>query len=54
MITVREWSRLRIGWPSTFGGLCSCSLPGEAGGRHIQYHGTLLQAAGVAGRRPCE
>lgn len=22
---------------------CSCSPPGEAGGRHIQYHGTLLQ-----------
>jgi hypothetical protein len=43
MITVCEWSRLRIGWPSTFGGLCSCSLPGEAGGRHIQYHGTCCR-----------
>ena len=43
-ITVRERSRLRVGWPSTFGGLCSCSPPGEAGGRHIQYHGTLLQS----------
>ncbi|HEY6666089.1 MAG TPA: hypothetical protein VI036_13265 [Propionibacteriaceae bacterium] len=51
-ITVREWSRLRVGWHSTFGGLQLLSARRSGRETHPVPRHFAAVAAGVAVRRP--